>query len=192
MEASDQELLVSVRRRDPHALAQLHDRHYDRTVRIAIAAGWCPPHVAEEVVDDAFLSLWNSPPSPDRQYQTIRPWLISVVHNKAISRYRTATTAHTAEARYVADWADDHNDTDGHLAAVDDYDGLADAVAQLPERHQLVVALCYFDQQSYAETAAVTGLSIGRVGSILHESIPRLRAAYFARSTATPKGPCDA
>lgn len=192
MEASDQELLVSVRRRDPHALAQLHARHYERVLRIVIVAGWCPPHAAEEIVNDAFLSLWNAPPPPDRQYRTLRPWLIVVAHNKAISRYRADTTAQTAEAQYVADRSDGHDDTAGQLASFGQYDDLVDAVAQLPERQQLVVALRYFDEQSYAEIATITGLSTGRVGSILHEALPRLRSAYFARTTTTPKGPRDA
>ena len=43
-------------------------------------------YMAEEIVQDAFLSLWKDPGSYQEERGTVRSWLLSAVHHRAVPR----------------------------------------------------------------------------------------------------------
>src|SRR5919204_6888365 len=84
---ADEELMPLVDRRDPRAFELLYDRHggaaYSLAYRIVGDRS-----KAEDVTQEAFLSLWRSGARYDRARGSVRTWLVGIVRNRAIDLLR--------------------------------------------------------------------------------------------------------
>lgn len=84
---ADEELMPLVGKKDPEAFAVLYDRHggaaYSLAYRIVGEAG-----AAEDVAQEAFISVWRSGARYDRTRGSVRSWMLSIVRNRAIDALR--------------------------------------------------------------------------------------------------------
>src|SRR3954453_19331587 len=88
--SADAELVARLQRRDPQALAELYDRYgrlaYSLILRVVRDTG-----VAEDLVQETFLRVWNRVHGFDAQKGSIGPWLLAVARNRAIDYLRSAS-----------------------------------------------------------------------------------------------------
>jgi RNA polymerase sigma-70 factor (ECF subfamily) len=72
---------------DARAFEVIFDRHGDAA--FSLAYRMCGRRaMAEDVVQEAFISLWRSGARYDRARGGVRSWVLSVVHNRAIDVFR--------------------------------------------------------------------------------------------------------
>src|SRR5262245_57629276 len=87
--AGDGDLVARLQRRDAQALAELYDRYgrlvYALILRIVRDAG-----IAEDLVQETFLRVWNRVHAFDAQKGSLGPWLLAVARNRAIDYIRSA------------------------------------------------------------------------------------------------------
>src|SRR5579862_2530085 len=87
--------------RDPDALARLYDSYaglaYGITLRIVN-----DPGVAEDIVQEAFFSIWRNAGGYSQQRGSVRTWLLSVVHNRAIDKLRRLRTRQSLDMQLEA------------------------------------------------------------------------------------------
>ncbi|MDQ6811011.1 MAG: sigma-70 family RNA polymerase sigma factor, partial [Actinomycetota bacterium] len=96
---ADEDLMQLVRDGQARAFEIVFDRHGGAA--FSLAYRMCGRRAtAEEVVQEAFLSLWRSGARYDRARGSVRSWVLGVVHNRAIDALRRHL-AH--ERRDVAD-----------------------------------------------------------------------------------------
>ena len=76
-----------VERRDPAAFEVVYDRHGGAAYSLAYRIVG-DRQVAEEVTQEAFLSVWRSGARFDRARGSVRTWLLGVVRNRAIDVLR--------------------------------------------------------------------------------------------------------
>src|ERR1700748_3103059 len=85
----DPELVARLPRRDPQALAALYDRYgrivYSLILRVVRDSG-----IAEDLVQETFLRIWNRVQGFDAQKGAVAPWLLAVARNRAIDYVRSA------------------------------------------------------------------------------------------------------
>src|SRR6185295_15652088 len=86
---ADEELMPLVGRRDPEAFEVLYDRHggaaYSLAYRIVGDRA-----AAEEVTQEAFISVWRSGARFDSTRGSVRSWTLGIVRNRAIDALRRA------------------------------------------------------------------------------------------------------
>src|SRR5262249_40326600 len=82
-------LVERMQRRDPRALAELYDR-YGRVVYSLILRVVRDTGIAEDLVQETFLRVWNRVHGFDAQKGSIGPWLLAVARNRAIDYLRSA------------------------------------------------------------------------------------------------------
>src|SRR5512132_2111985 len=87
---ADEDLMQLVRRGDAAAFEAVYDRHSTAAFSLAYRMTGRRP-TAEEVVQEAFLSLWRSGARYDRARGSVRTWVLGIVHNRAIDALRRAT-----------------------------------------------------------------------------------------------------
>src|SRR5690242_12947271 len=96
VEVSAEQLLASIAEGDERALAELYDRFggvaYGLARRVAR-----DPALAEEAVQDAFLSVWRSAAQFDRRRGSARGWLLMLVHRRAVDLVKPAARRSLAE-----------------------------------------------------------------------------------------------
>lgn len=161
---SDRELMQGIKRRNADDLRLLHERYG----RLAFAVAYRTlgeSGAAEEVVQDAFLAIWNKSASFDETgAANVRAWLLAIVRNRAIDDLRRRQ--HRPNASVVIEdvdyllkvpdaWAEvEANEIGTHVRA---------AIAELPEAQQDVIQLAYFDGLSQSEIAERLGIPLGTV-----------------------------
>src|ERR1700722_724604 len=79
----DAELVKRLQRRDPRALAELYDR-YGRLVYALIFRVVRDTGIAEDLVQETFLRVWNRVQGFEAEKGAVGPWLLAVARNRAI------------------------------------------------------------------------------------------------------------
>ena len=86
---ADEDLMTLVDEKDSDAFAVIYDRHggaaYSLAHRIVGDAG-----MAEDVTQEAFLSIWRSTARFDAARGSVRAWVLGIVRNRAIDALRRA------------------------------------------------------------------------------------------------------
>jgi len=83
----DGDLLARLQKRDPEALAELYDR-YGRVVYGLILRMVQDRGIAEDLVQETFLRVWNRAGGFDSDRGAVGPWLLAVARNRAIDYLR--------------------------------------------------------------------------------------------------------
>src|SRR5580704_11951207 len=86
---SDADLVQRLQRRDPRAMAELYDR-YGRLVYALIVRVVRDGAIAEDLVQETFLRVWNRVQGFDAEKGALGPWLLAVARNRAIDYLRSS------------------------------------------------------------------------------------------------------
>jgi RNA polymerase sigma-70 factor (ECF subfamily) len=131
---------------------------------------------AEDVVQETLLRAWRSPAVLDQSQGSARAWLFTVARRIAIDGWRSAT----ARSEISTDRPPDRVVADGTDRAVQGW-LVAEALAELSERHREVLLLCYFQGYSVADAALKLGVAEGTVKSRTHYALRALRLVLEER-----------
>ena len=96
---ADEDLMAIVRDGEPRAFEVIFDRHSGAAFSLAYRMCGRRP-MAEDVVQEAFVSLWRSGARYDPRRGSVRNWVLGVVHNRAIDAFRRSVVH---ESRNVSD-----------------------------------------------------------------------------------------
>ena len=167
---SDEELVAGVVRREQRALEELVRRHGGWAARFAQRL--CgEPQLAEEVVQSAFLRLWNHAERWEGRAR-FSTWFYRVVHNLCIDHLRRARTTYDAlEDEFVDPAPTPPEQLERRQHGLE----IQQALAQLPERQRAAIVLSHYEDCTQAEAAAILGISEGALESLLSRGRATLR-----------------
>jgi RNA polymerase sigma-70 factor, ECF subfamily len=168
---------------DPAAFEMIFDRH--GTVAYSLAYRVCgQPSVAEEIVQEAFLSLWRSRARYDPARGCVRSWLLRFVHNRAIDALRRirAGVADLAPDPGLADGQPGPELTESLLVGREEARWVRQALDDLPNEQRHVIELAYFVGLTQVEIAQRLELPVGTVKSRMRLGMHKLRVALEAPS----------
>ena len=169
-EASDEELMVRIAAGNEPAFRELARRHTPLALGLArrVTANAAE---AEEVVQEALLRVWINAPRW-RPVASFRTWFYRIVLNLCLNRRRRAPFLPIETA---GEPAASELDAEASLERRERERAVADAIAALPERQRIAIALTYHEGFSNAETAAIIGTSVSAVETLLVRAKRALR-----------------
>jgi RNA polymerase sigma-70 factor, ECF subfamily len=175
---ADEELMQLVYRSDASAFEVVYDRHADAA--FSLAYRMCAQRaLAEDVVQEAFLSLWRSRARYDRARGSVRTWVLGIVHNRAIDALRRRTVRDRGliaeegiEERLVAPGR-----TDAEFARREEAREIRDALGQLPEEQSRVIELAYFGGMTHTQIALMLDTPVGTVKGRMRLGLAKMRMA---------------
>ena len=173
---ADEELMELVAGNDADAFEVVLERHSGAAMSLAYRmVGRRGP--AEDVVQEAFLSLWRSGARYDRTRGSVRNWALGIVHNRAIDTLRRdgARTARNVSDDGLEERLQAPDQTDVQAARRDGAHEIRSAVDQLPEDQRRVIDLAYFAGFTHTEIAAVLDLPLGTVKGRMRLGLAKLR-----------------
>ncbi len=193
----DAQLMRAVAEGSQDALASLYDRHADAV--FAVATRLTPDRqVAEEVVQETFLALWNRAELFDPSAGSLAAWLHTIARNRTVDRLRAAgrrpsliglgavAGADEADAAAFDRLASLDRGTPGRGAgpadpaqALDQAElrtALRESLAGMPENERIVILLAYQEDLSQAQIARRLAMPIGTVKTRTRRALHRLRA----------------
>jgi RNA polymerase sigma-70 factor (ECF subfamily) len=177
-ERHDDELLRGLASRDLSALGALYDR-YNRPMFALAYRILGEGQGAEDVVQDAFLAAWRGVETFRRDRGTVRNWLLSITHHRAVDvlRRRTTfrpTTLEAAETR--ASDADTFAEADRNVVGK----AVREALAALPMAQRTTIELAYFGGYTQSELSELLGVPLGTVKGRMRIGMLKLRRALEA------------
>jgi RNA polymerase sigma-70 factor, ECF subfamily len=178
---ADEDLMERVRTGDASAFEIIVDRHSN--VAFSLAYRMCGRRgMAEEIVQESFLSLWRSGARYDRTRGSVRSWVLGVVHNRAIDLFRRDSVRTSKDV--VDDGAVERlaaaESTEGEAERRDEASQIRTALSGLPEEQRKVIELAYFGGFSHSQIAEMLGLPAGTVKGRMRLGLTKLRVSLQA------------
>ena len=172
----DPDLIVRLQRRDPQALAELYDR-YGRLAYAVILRVVRDAAIAEDLVQETFLRVWNRVHGFDAQRGAVKAWLLAVARNRAIDYIRSAGGREVNSFELEQSGHPGlYNDMEKEMLASDSARRVQAAMARLPQQQRQVIELAYFEGLSQSEMAARMGQPLGTVKTWVRTALRTLRA----------------
>jgi len=186
-ECSDEELMRRIQARDERALEILMKR-YESLLRSSAGRILAVDQDVTDVVEEAFLGVWNQASKFDLSKGKVVGWLITIARRRAIDRVRRRQAYDRAEMRFrlSTDTGYQHFATDDipEQAASSEYAALfADLIANLPEAQRRVVEMTFYRGLSQREIARETGIPLGTIKTRIELGVKKLRALVCAMGT---------
>ena len=174
---ADEELMPLIGEQDPDAFEVFYDRHggvaYSLAYRIVGERG-----AAEDVTQEAFISIWRSGARYDAARGSVRSWMLGIVRNRAIDALRSkagrapkldfddeAILEHRAAAEL----------TEAEALRRETASELRGALEELPGEQSKVIELAYFGGFSHSEIATMLEVPLGTVKGRMRLGLEKIR-----------------
>jgi RNA polymerase sigma-70 factor, ECF subfamily len=176
---ADEDLMTLVERRDADAFAILYDRHGGAAYSLAHRIVG-DPSVAEDVTQEAFLSVWRSGARFDPTRGSVRTWTLGIVRNRSIDALRRL-----AGSAPKLDFDDDGlleaqpagELTEGEAIKRETARTVRGALRDLPAEQSEVIGLAYFGGFSHSEIAEMLGMPLGTVKGRMRLGLEKIRVS---------------
>jgi RNA polymerase sigma-70 factor (ECF subfamily) len=173
---ADEDLMQLVQRSDPRAFELIYERHSGAAFSLAyrmVGRG----NVAEDVVQEAFLSLWRSGARYERTRGSVRTWVLGIVHHRAIDQLRRSSVhdKRRASDEGLEERLESRERTDNEVARREEAATIRSAMDSLPAEQSHVIELAYFGGFTHTEIAEILGAPVGTVKGRMRLGLEKLR-----------------
>ena len=173
---ADEDLMQLMRGGNPRAFEAIYERHSGAAFSLAyrmVGRG----NVAEDVVQEAFLSIWRSGARYERARGSVRTWVLGIVHHRAIDQLRRSSvhSKRRASDEGIEDRIESGERTDVEVARRDEAQAIRSAMETLPPEQSHVIELAYFGGFTHTEIAAILETPVGTVKGRMRLGLEKLR-----------------
>lgn len=172
----DRELALRLKRRDAAAMDDLYDR-FGRMAYSVIFTIVRDTGIAEDLVQETFLRVWNRMAAFDTERGALGPWLLTVARNRAIDHIRSvgarmSRNAYELEERkHPSPFAN----AEQEIVSADQARRIRAALGSLNANQKHVIELAFFEGLSQTEMAEKLDVPLGTVKTWARSALKRLR-----------------
>lgn len=187
-DAEGAQLLVRIRAGDRSAVEDLYDRYGRRAFSLARRI-LTDDTLAEDVVQEVFLSVWRNPAAFDPARAGVAAWLLALVHHKAVDAVRREETHRRRQGAAADDLLlrapTQTRDAQDQAVAGVEAEQVRSALGELPAAQREALALAYYGGYTQREVAALTGVPLGTVKTRMLAGMRKLRGVLGAATDGT-------
>ncbi len=173
---ADEEVMQLVQKGDPRAFELLYDRHGGAAFSLAYRMAG-KQAAAEDVVQEAFLSIWRSRLRYDKTRGSVRTWVLGIVHNRTIDALRKGKVHESRREKFEG--IEEHQEaperTDVEAARREEARSVRSALDTLPEEQRRTIELAYFGGFSHSQIAELLDEPIGTIKGRMRLGLDKLR-----------------
>lgn len=170
--SADEALLEGLRQGEAAAVEALYDRYHSVALGLALRVVR-NYELAEDVVQEAFLAVWRQAASYRAERGTVRTWLLSIVHHRAVDRLRRRDVPAAALEEPLPDTG--QPELWEQAASAIQSEHVRAALRALPAEQRSTVVLAYFDGLSCQQIADRLRLPLGTVKGRMRLALQKLR-----------------
>jgi len=172
----DPELARRLKNRDPQAMAELYDR-YGRVMFALIFRVVHNEAVAEDLVQESFLRIWNRAHAFDHEKGSLGPWVLAVARNRAIDYLRSVDGRMAQNALELEKLEQPalFVDLENGILNLDRVRKLRGAFEKLSQNQRLVLELAYWEGFSQTEISDRLKQPLGTVKTWIRTGLKLLR-----------------
>jgi RNA polymerase sigma-70 factor (ECF subfamily) len=174
---ADEDVMQLMRRGDARAFEVIYERHSPAAFSLAYRMMGTRSG-AEDVTQDAFLSMWRSGARYDRARGSVRTWVLGIVHHRAIDALRRATVHDKRRAgdEGIEERFEARERTDVEAARREESGTVRNALRSLPSDQSQVIELAYFGGFTHTEIADMLDAPVGTVKGRMRLGLKKMRA----------------
>ena len=183
----DNDLIERLIDGDRNAFEALYDRHHRAAYGLALRI-LADTATAEDVVQDAFLTVWRQASTYSESRGTVRAWLLAIVHHRAID-YARKRSYREERQQLIDDVILPPDSSDTSEAARKNVEGqkVREAIERLPRDQQDSILLAYFGGLTHDEIAQKLGLPLGTVKGRLRIGLQKMRGYLQLQGLEAPR-----
>lgn len=178
-EMSDAGLVVAISRYNQDALAEAYRRHAGAVFGLSRRL-LAEPSLAEEIVQEVFLRLWNDPDKFDPGRGSLRSYLLAQCHGRSVDLLRSESARRRREEKDLRRTAEAGYDLEREVWDLTVADHVREAIAKLPEGEREAIRLAYLGGHTYREVATLLDEPEGTVKSRIRSGLKHLRTELVA------------
>jgi RNA polymerase sigma-70 factor, ECF subfamily len=180
--ASDATLVVAIARWRQDALAEAYRRHAGAVFALARRL-LADATLAEEVVQEVFVRLWDAPDRFDPDRGSLRSFLLANCHGRSVDLVRSERSRRAREEREHRARAESGYDIEHEVEDLVVADEVKGALAALPPERR-AIELAYFGGHTYREVAALLAAPEGTVKSRIRAGLRRMQRSLIESGIA--------
>lgn len=174
---ADEELMQLVGEDDSAAFAIIYERHAEAACSLAFRI--CGKRAAaEDVVQEAFLSLWRSAATYDPTRGSVRTWVLGIVHHRAIDALRRGMAHDRGQVsdEGIEEELEAEERTEQEVDRRDEARGVRAALEGLPREQSRVIELAYYGGLTHAQIAAMLDTPVGTIKGRMRLGMQKMRS----------------
>jgi RNA polymerase sigma-70 factor (ECF subfamily) len=175
---ADEDLMPLIAREDPLAFEVFYDRHAGAAYSIAYRIVGSRT-AAEDVTQEALLSIWRSGARYDRARGSVRAWTLGIVRNRAIDMLRKESGRSpklAAGGDELLDRRAGEELTDTEAVRRETAQEVRGAIQELPQDQSRVIELAYYGGFSHSEIAEMLNEPLGTIKGRMRLAMDKIRA----------------
>jgi len=170
---SEEELVLLLKTGDQSAFSYLYD-NYAGALNTVICKLISDQHLAEDILQEAFVKIWNNFSSYDATKGRLFTWMLNITRNLTIDTIRSKGYKSQAKIQNsdiaVTTVNNNSNENDKFDAL-----GLREQTMQLKEEQKNVIDLAYFEGFTQEEISKKLGIPLGTVKTRIRSGISVLK-----------------
>jgi RNA polymerase sigma-70 factor (ECF subfamily) len=173
---ADEEVMQLVGEGSPRAFELLFDRHGGAAFSLAYRMVG-DRVAAEDISQEAFLSIWRSRMRYDSARGSVRTWVLGIVHNRAIDALRRGASyeRRREQLEVVEERHEAPERTDVEAARREEARSVHSALDALPPDQRRTIELAYFAGFSHSQIAELLDEPIGTIKGRMRLGLGKLR-----------------
>jgi RNA polymerase sigma-70 factor (ECF subfamily) len=182
---ADEDLMHIVRKGEARAFELVVERHQSAAFGLAYRMTGARA-TAEEVVQEALVSLWRSNARYDRTRGSVRTWILGIVHNRAIDALRRNAVhdRRRASDEGLEERFETSERTDVEVARREEAAEIRAALRELPAEQERVIELAYYGGFTHVEIAEIINEPLGTVKGRMRLGLTKMRGALAGEEDA--------
>jgi RNA polymerase sigma-70 factor, ECF subfamily len=167
---SDADLVSGVETRDQTDLKEIYDRFGGAVHSVALKV-LRNPELAEDVVQETFVTFWNSPERFDSTRGSLKTYLLTIAHRRAVDIVRSEEAR---SRRELVPPDPDYSSVEEEILTRATSDLVHEALTDLDENERKAITMAYFGGLTYVEVADRLGAPEGTVKSRIRNGMRKL------------------
>lgn len=167
-------IFADVSRGDQAAFSELYDLTSDLVHGIARRIVR-DPAMAEEVTQDVFLELWRLAPRYDASKGSVRTWVATLAHRRAVDRVRSEQAGRRRDEQELRRQTADYDHVSEEVLDRLDHTRVQRALAALSDLQRDAVSLAYYGGYTYREVAVLLDVPEGTIKTRIRDGLIKLR-----------------
>jgi RNA polymerase sigma-70 factor, ECF subfamily len=184
-ELSDAQLAVAIGRFRDDALAEAYRRHGGAVMGLARRVTGDATE-AEDVTQDVFVRLWDHPDRFDPCRGTLRTYLLTLTHSRAVDNVRSRSARFRREQQDAQSSVAAGYDVDLEVRDLALADQVAHAMTSLTDDERRAIELAYFEGHTYREVAVLLAQPEGTIKSRIRSGLRRMRRSLADHEKTEP------
>ena len=176
---SEESLVEMLRNRDSKGISILYD-NYSKSLFAIIIRIVENKELAEDILQEAFVKIWNNFSSYDNTKGRLYTWMLNVARNQALDKLRSKAENNSSKNQSIDTVVHIVDKADSYKSNIDII-GVKEITEKLDPEHKVIIDLLYFKGYTQAEAANKLQIPLGTIKTRARMAIIKLRHYFNER-----------